>query len=192
VRGVRKLYVAASAVALATAAGPAGAAARCFSVDAAQSQVDFRIRVFGFFSPGGRFQRIAGTVVFDPQHWETLKVVIRIAVEGLESRPRFWRDELLGPRFFDRVRYPSITYEGTHAEQTGPESGVMLGSLTLRGTTRPVPLRTRLAPAPDVLEIAAEASVRRSDFGFGGVLPLASDEVAITMHLRAAPVDCGN
>ena len=178
------------AIAIVTASA-AGAEPRCYAVDAARSQVEFRIRVFGLFRPGGRFDRIDGTVLFDRQHWETLVVTVRIAVDGLEGRPRFWRDELLGARFFDRARYPTITFAGTHAERTGPASGVAYGSLTLRGITRPIALRARLAPAADALEIDADSSVRRSEFGLGGVLPLASEEVAVQMHLRATPAACG-
>ena len=68
------------AIAIVTASA-AGAEPRCYAVDAARSQVEFRIRVFGLFSPGGRFDRIDGTVLFDRQHWETLVVVVRIAVD---------------------------------------------------------------------------------------------------------------
>jgi len=180
----------AAAIAIGAAAS-AGAEPRCFTVDPARSQVEFRIRVFGLFSPGGRFERIAGTVAFDPQRWQSLVVVVRIAVDSLESRPRFWRDELLGARFFDQASFPTITFAGTRAERTGPGSGVAYGALTLRGITRPISLQARLAPAPDALEIDADSSVRRSEFGLGGVLPLASEDVAVRMHLRATPGACG-
>jgi polyisoprenoid-binding protein YceI len=187
----RRAAAAAAAVAIVTAAA-AAAAPRCYTIDAARSEVEFRIRVFGLFSPGGHFGRMAGSVVFDPEHWETLAVVVRIPVDGLESRPRFWREELLGARFFDRANYPTIAFAATHAERTGPASGIAYGSLTLRGITRPIVLRARLAPAPDALEIDADTSVRRSEFGLGGVLPLASEEVAVGMHLRATPGGCGD
>jgi polyisoprenoid-binding protein YceI len=177
---------------LAVVAVPAGAAPRCFTVDAARSDVEFRLRVFGFFSPGGHFDRIAGTVKFDPQHWEALTVSIRIAVAALESRPRFWRDELLGPRFFDQSRYPRIEFTGASARQTGPDAGIVSGTLTLRGITRPVALRARIVPGAGALQIEAQTGVRRSDFGLGGVLPLASEDVTIVLHLRAAAEACSS
>jgi polyisoprenoid-binding protein YceI len=171
-------------------AGAAVAAPGCYAVDGTRSQVEFHIRYLGFFSPGGRFDRVAGTVSFDPERWDALAVSIRIGVDGLESRPRFWRNELLGPRFFDHARYPDIAFDGRHAERTGPDAGLAFGALTLRGITRPVALRTRLVVAAGALDVDADTTVRRSDFGLGGVLPLASDDVSIVLHLRAIPRRC--
>ena len=108
-------WILAAALALLVPPGSALAAPGCYAVDATGSRVEFRLRYFGFFSPGGRFDRVAGSVNFDPEHWDALTVSIRIAVESLESRPRFWRDELLGPRFFDGARYPGISFDGDRA-----------------------------------------------------------------------------
>jgi len=55
---------------------------------------------------------------------------------------------------------------------------------------RPVTLKARLTNATGALDIDAGTSVRRSDFGLGGVLPLASDAVTISLHLRATPGHC--
>lgn len=181
-----------STLLLAVPAGTAVAAPGCYTVDGARSQVEFRIRYFGFFSPGGRFDQVAGTVTFEPARWDALAVSIRISVDSLDSRPRFWRDELLGPRFFDHARFSDITFDGRRAEQTGPDAGRVFGALTLRGITQPVTLRAHLAAAPAALDIDADTSVRRSDFGLGGVLPLASDEVSIVLHLRAVPGSCSS
>jgi polyisoprenoid-binding protein YceI len=182
--------IAAILAALLLAPGTAAAAPRCYAVDSASSRVDFRIRLFGLFSPGGRFRRVAGTVVFDPDHWDALAVSVRISVGDMESRPRFWRDELLGPRFFDHARYPQISFAATRAEQTAPSAGLAYGEVTLRGTTRPVVLRARLQPSDEALEIEADTALKRSDFGLGGVLPLASDEVTIALSLHTTPGDC--
>ena len=74
-----------------------------YSVDIARSRVDFAVRFLGFFSPGGHFSGVTGTVIFDPEHWETVEVTIRIPTGSLEARPAFWRAELLGPHFFDAL-----------------------------------------------------------------------------------------
>jgi polyisoprenoid-binding protein YceI len=190
-RAARGLRLVAAALLASAAPGVVDAAGHCYVVDANRSQVEFRLRYFGFFSPGGRFGHVAGTVRFDPERWESLAVSIRIDVDSLESRPRFWHDELLGAHFCDRARYPEIGFDGRRAEQTGPGTGLAFGTLTLRGVTRPVTLRARLAPAGDELDVDAETSVSRAEFGLGGVLPLASDEVSIALHLRAGAAGCG-
>ena len=51
-------------------------------------------------------------------------------------------------------------------------------------------LRARVAIESGSLDIDAETTVLRSEFGLGGVLPLARDEVTISLHLRATPHNC--
>ena len=80
-------------------AGPAVAAPQRYTIDGTASGVDFRVRYLGLFSLGGHFSHVTGVVVFDPAHWETLEVAIQIPVDTLETRPEFWRGEVLGPSF---------------------------------------------------------------------------------------------
>lgn len=165
-------------------------APRRYEVDAARSQVDFRLHYFGLFNPGGRFRRAAGTVAFDPGHWETVAVAVRIPVDSLETRPALWRSELLGPGFFDSGRYPNIEFSSTRAEQTTNATADVWGSLTLRGVTRSVLLKARIVPATTAgaFAIEAEARLQRSAFGLDAVLPFASDEVTIILHLTVVPM----
>jgi polyisoprenoid-binding protein YceI len=175
--------------ALAAAIGavrPVCAAPQRFAIDAMQSSVDFRIRYLGLFSLGGRFSRVTGVVVFDPDHWESLEVAIEIPVDSLESRPEFYRNELLGPRFFDRPRYPTIEFRAAGAEHTGPAAGEATGELTLHGATGPVRLRARIVATDGALQVDGETHLARSAFGLGATLPFASDEVTVTMRIRAA------
>ena len=167
------------------AGGPATAAPQRFEVDGAQSHVDFRIRYLGLFSLGGRFSQVTGVIVFDPDHWETLEVTIQMPVDSLETRPQFWRSELLGPRFFDGVRYPTIRFDAAGGERTGTANGEASGALTLHGTTGPVRLRARFSAATGAIEIEGETRLARSAFGLGTTLPFASDEVAVTLRIRA-------
>ena len=184
-RGRAERLAALLIAALLGASPGAHAVERRYVIDGLGSRVDFTVRYLGFFSPGGHFGRVAGTVMFDPEHWETLAVSIRIPVDTLESRPGFWRSELLGPRFFDGAHHPSIEFEGRRAVQTAPAAGQCFGALTLRGQSRPVVLNARLRAQASVIEIEATTRLARSAFGLGGVLPLASDEVTVVLRLRA-------
>jgi polyisoprenoid-binding protein YceI len=167
------------------AAGPSRAAPQRFAIDAAQSRVDFRVRYLGLFTLGGRFSHVTGVVTFDPAQWETLEVAIQIPVETLETRPEFWRGEVLGPRFFDSRRYPTIGFSAAGAERMGPATGEAGGALALHGVAGPVRLRARITATPGVLEVDGETRLSRSAFGLGTTLPFASDEVTVTLHIRA-------
>ena len=182
--------LAALAIAVGVAIGaprPVCAAPQRFEVDAAQSHVDFRIRYLGLLTLSGRFSDVTGVVVFDPDHWETLEVAMQILVESLDLKPEFWRNELLSPRFFDARRYRTIGFSAAGAERTGPAAGDATGSLTLHGTTGPVRLRARITATAGALEVDGETHLARSAFGLGATLPFASDEVTVTLRIRATP-----
>jgi polyisoprenoid-binding protein YceI len=158
-----------------------------YQIDTVRSEVNFGVQCFGFFKYGGRFSRFSGNVVLDPSHWETLQLTVNIPVDSLESRPRLWRRVLLGPAFFDSVHYPSIAFGAMNATRTGRTSAEATGNLTIRGTTRPLRLAILAAPNADALEVNAETTLKRSDFGLGGVLPFASDDVTVVLRLRLLP-----
>ena len=166
---------------------PAQARPASYKIDTAGSRVDFGVQCFGLFKYGGRFSRFSGTVVLDPEHWETLQLQIQIPVDSLESRPRLWRHTLLGPAFFDGAHYPNIHFGAMNAERTGKTSAAASGNLTIRSTTRPVRLAIVAAPNAESIEVTTDTTVKRSDFGLGGVLPFASDEVAVSLRLRLVP-----
>ena len=188
-RGNARLASLAVAVLLAIPASGISAPRR-YEVDAALSQVDFRLRYFGLFSPGGHFRRAAGIVAFEPGHWETVEVAVRIPVDSLETRPALWRSELLGPGFFDSGRYPSIEFHSTRAEYRSISTADVWGNLTLHGVTRAVLLKAQIVPAAaaGAFSIEGEARLQRSAFGLTTVLPFASDEVTIVLHLTVVPM----
>ena len=92
-------------------------------IDVAHSYVEFQIRYLGLFTFGGRFSGLAGTLVFDKDHWDTLESQIEIPVDTLQARPSLWRATLLGPVYFDESHFPTIEFAATHAERTGPTTG---------------------------------------------------------------------
>ena len=176
-----------SCITLSWMTAPAIAAPAIYRIDVAGSEVDFGVQCFGLFRYGGRFSRFSGKVVLDPEHWETLQLKIQIPVDSLESRPRLWRHTLLGPAFFDVVRYPNIDFGAMNAARTGKTSAEATGNLTIRGTTRPLRLAILAAPNADSIEVNTKTTLRRSDFGLGGVLPFASDDVSVSLRLRLVP-----
>ena len=162
-----------------------------YNVDVTRSRVDFKIRYLGIFMLGGQFNGVVGTAVFDSDRWETLAVGIRVPVNGLETRPSFWRGELLGPHFFDSAHYPAIEFSTTRTARTGNGTADAWGNLTVRSVTRPVLLKARVGLESDAVAVTveAEAQLQLSAFGLGGVVRFASDDVAIVLHLRMVPAE---
>ena len=158
-----------------------------YRIDIAHSEVNFDVHSLGVFTYGGRFSRFTGTVTLDPSHWESLQLNVQIPVDSLQSRPAIWRGSLLGPRFFDAARHPSISFSAMQAERTGPGSAQATGNLTIRGITRPLSLSIGAAPDGRAIDIDTETKLKRSDFGLGGMLPFTSDVVTVVLRLRILP-----
>ena len=171
------------------AAVPAHATPQRYAIDAARSRVEFRVHYLGLFTLGGQFSGISGVVTFDPDHWENLEVAIQIPVDSLQTRPEFWRSEMLGPRFFDGGQFPTIGFHAAGAERLGDETGEAGGTLTLHGMSGPVRLRARISALSGTLEVDGETLISRSAFRLGATLPFASDEVTVTMRIRAVPAN---
>jgi polyisoprenoid-binding protein YceI len=186
-RRTRAALLTAAAGAALVLASAACAAPATYKIDIAHSEVNFGVQCFGFFKYRGRFSRFNGDVSLDPNHWETLKLSINIPVDSLDSRPRLWRRALLGPEFFDSAHYPSIEFGAMNASRTGLTSAEATGKLTIRGTTRPLRLTIVAAPDAEAIEVNTETTLKRSDFGLGGVLPFASDDVTVFLRLRLLP-----
>jgi polyisoprenoid-binding protein YceI len=166
---------------------PARAQPVSYKIDAARSEVEFWVRCFGLFDYGGRFSRFTGNVSLDPQNWQSLQLDIQIPVDSLESHPRLWRHVLLGPAFFDSARYPNINFGAMHAERTGRTAAQATGNLTIRGTMRPLRLSILASPTAGDIDVNTQTKLKRSEFGLGGVLPFASDDVTVVLRLRLAP-----
>ena len=106
-------------------------------------------------------------------------------------------DHLRSAEFFNVTKYPEVTFKSRSVKQTGPQSGDILGDLTMHGVTKPITLHVKL-----VTPIRDEASMQRSrwevttdplkrrDFGlmFGNATEAVSgigQEVALRIEIEA-------
>jgi len=114
----------------------------------------------------GRFDRFTADIDFDPANPAACRFDVRIEVASADTRES-QRDEVLkGPDFFWVERHPAATYAGRGCRATG-DGFTLDGELTLRGVTRPVPLRFTHAPGQGGASLEGSARLDRLDFGIG-------------------------
>ena len=103
-------------------------------------------------------------------------------------------DHLRSPEFFNVAKYREITFKSRSVKQTGPQSGDIMGDLTLHGVTKPVTLRVKLVtPVSDEARTRWEVTtepLKRRDFGlmFGSATETVSgisQDVAIKIDIEA-------
>lgn len=151
--------------ALALVACPA-TAATSWRVDAAASRLTFTATQAGARFTG-RFARFDADIDFDGADLPGSHFEVRIATGSADTQDE-QRDTILrGPDFFWSDAHPQALFV---AESFSAENGgwTTVGTLTLRGVTRRVPLRFRFSHLPDgSAQLEGSTTIGRLDFGVG-------------------------
>jgi polyisoprenoid-binding protein YceI len=107
-----------------------------WALDPAHSTVAFSVRHM-LSKVRGRFEEFSGTLtVVDPPEQSALEGAVKTA-SITTSNPQ--RDEHLRTSdFFDAATYPELTFRSTEIIKTGERDLKVTGTLTIKGTARPV------------------------------------------------------
>ena len=160
------------------------------------STIGFRVNQF-FTTTRGKFAQFSGRIDLDRQHPEQSSVSARIQVRSIDTRIKKRDDHLRSEEFFNVAKYPEITFKSRSVKQTAPQTGEIVGDLTMHGVTKPVTLKVKLA-TPLTGERSLQrtrwevtaAPLKRRDFGlmFGSATEAVSgisQDVAINIEVEA-------
>lgn len=176
-----------------TAFVQSAAANETYQFDQARSTIGFRVHQF-LGTTNGKFSRFSGSIDVDRQHPEHSSVSARIQVSSIDTGIKKRDDHLRSSEFFNVAKYREITFKSRSVKQTGPQSGDIVGDLTMHGVTKPVTLRVKLAtPVSDEARTRWEVTtepLKRRDFGlmFGSATEAVSgisQDVAIKIDIEA-------
>lgn len=157
---------------VATAAMIATAAANdTYRIDPARSNITFRLsHMLG--KVNGKFTKFDGKIDIDREHPQQSSVVVKIQVGSIDTGIAKRDTHLRSAEFFNVAKYAEITFKSRSVKQTGPESGDILGDLTMHGVTRPITLHVKLASplkegasTPRTRWEVTSDPIKRRDFG---------------------------
>ena len=167
-----------------------------WSIDSAHTGVHFSVRHMMITNVRGEFQKITGTVTWDPDHPENASVSAEIDAGSINTREPQRDGHLKSADFLDVEKFPTIAFRSKSIQRAASGDLTIAGDLTIHGATRPVTLQVEAPSAPSKdpfgnVRIGATATtkIKRSDFGMqwnaaieaGGVL--VGDEVSITLDV---------
>ena len=168
-----------------------GLAAEQYTLDAAHSQMSFRVRQY-LSVVTGKFTDFSGMVTFDSAQPERSHVEATILVKSIDTGIAERDHHLLAADFFDAEKYPTMGFKSNSVKLIGERSADVSGELTMHGKTRPVVIHVEL-PSPtktggDTLSWRVTAHLRRSEFGlkWNPVIEAASgisDDIDIQMRM---------
>jgi len=114
-----------------------------YKFDPSGSTIGFSVHQF-LGTTHGKFAKFNGRINVDREHQENSSVTAQIDVRSIDTRIKKRDDHLRSAEFFNVEKFPQITFKSRNVKQTGPQSGDILGDLTLHDVTKPVTLHVKL------------------------------------------------
>jgi polyisoprenoid-binding protein YceI len=168
-----------------------------YQIDPAHASAQFKVRHMMIANVKGEFDKIIGTVNYDPANPSASTVDATIEVASISTRDEQRDTHLKSPDFFDVEKFPTITFKSKRVTATGSDSFTVTGGLTIHGVTKEVDLKVEELteetkdPWGNVRRGAtAKTRVQRKDFGMifnvaleaGGFL--VGEEVDLTIDVE--------
>lgn len=107
---------------------------------------------------------------------------IDINTASLETGIRKRDEHLRSEDFFEVEKYPETSLVITGAEAVDGDTVDLRGELTVKGTTKPLPLRAAVTVLGDgAVRLTTQATINRKDFGVdGNMAGMIADDVTIS------------
>src|SRR5215475_11254703 len=139
--------------------------AETYKFEPSGSTIGFSVHQF-LGTTQGKFTKFNGKIDVNREHPENSSVTAQIDVRSIDTRIKKRDDHLRSAEFFDVDKFPQITFKSRSVKRIGPQSGDVLGDLTIHGVTKPVTLHVKLlTPISNTSQtrwsVATEPIVRR-------------------------------
>lgn len=175
----------ASVAVVTRAAGPAAS----FTADPAASRLDFTgVQEGAEFT--GTFHKFAAEVVFAPDALAESHFDVLIDLSSLDSKDSDRDTTMRGSDIFDVAHFPTAHYVTRSFTKT-PTGYSAVGTLTLHGTSKEVPIDFQYAPTAGGAKLEGNAKLKRLEFGVGQGDWKSTDQVAdavkVAFSLRLKP-----
>lgn len=142
----------------------------------------------------GKFTKFSGTIEVDREHPEKSSVTATIQAASIDTAIAKRDEHVRGADFFNVQKFPEITFKSRHVKQTGPNTGDIIGDLTMHGVTRSITLHAQLLGAAEDQTSRwriTNAPIKRSEFGLSWsksveAVSMIGDEVTVDIEIEAA------
>jgi polyisoprenoid-binding protein YceI len=159
-----------------------------YKVEKTHVDLLFSVSHLGFTQKHGSFRDLDATLTCRPERIEACKVEVVVRADAIDTGDEARDKDLRSERFFDTAKYPDIRFVSRKVTHNGMTGLTIEGDLTMHGVTKPLSLDAtfnKLAPNPfdqrPTLGFSAHGTLKRSDFGITGLLPMIGDEVSIVI-----------
>jgi len=114
-----------------------------YKFDPSGSTIGFSVHQF-LGTTHGKFAKFNGRIDVNREHPENSSVTAQIDVRSIDTQIKKRDGHLRSAEFFNVEKFPQMTFKSRSVKQTGPQSGDILGDLTIHGVTKPITLHVKL------------------------------------------------
>jgi polyisoprenoid-binding protein YceI len=161
---IRSIVTAGAAVLVSTA-GIAAARAAAYTADAQQSRLEF-VGVQAGADFKGVFHKLTLAVEFAPDALASSLIDVQIDMNSVDSMDKDRDATIRGKDVFDVAHFSTAHYVTKSISKTAA-GFTAIGSLTLHGVTKDVPIEFQFTPAGAGAKLEGSAKLKRLDFGVG-------------------------
>jgi polyisoprenoid-binding protein YceI len=167
---------------------PTGLPKASYRLDPHHTSVTMQVSHMGFSHYTLRFDKISGSLEYDPEDRVHPKLTVDIESKSVDSGDRSLDGEVAGAKFFDSARYPEIVFAAGELIDHGDGQGDLAGELTFHGVTRPVTLAVAFngwggdVIGRTTMGFSATTQIKRSDFGVKAYEGLVGDAVDLSIE----------
>jgi len=171
-----------------------------WNLDVAHTRLGFAAKHAMVTTVRGAFREFEGSLTLDGANPADSRAEVTIQAASFDSGNEQRDGHVRGADFLDAESYPTLTFRSTEVRTDGGQF-VLVGDLTIRGTTRPVQISVELEGVEkdpfgnQRIGFSGETTISRKDFGLTWNVPLdgggllVSDKVKITLDVSAVRVD---
>ena|SRR5438270_8562790 len=170
---------------------PSVARTQTWQIDPMHSAAQFSVRHLGISTVRGQFEKLSGSVTYDPAAPDKTSISATIDANSVNTRVEMRDKDLRSPNFLDVAKFPTITFKSSRIDHSGSGNLKVIGDLTIHGVTKEVALDVD-GPTPAIKDpmgnarmgASASTKINRHDFGVNGAPAMAGDEVMITLDIE--------
>jgi polyisoprenoid-binding protein YceI len=142
-----------------------------WELDPVHSEIQFKIKHLMISSVTGQFNSFKGNVETENDDFSSARVHFTADIDSISTNNEQRDQHLQNSDFFDAEKYPQIVFDGSSMENTGKETFILHGILSMRGISLPVTLDVEyggntIDPWGNTrVGFAVNGKIKRSDFG---------------------------
>jgi polyisoprenoid-binding protein YceI len=112
-----------------------------FKIDAAHSEIGFKLKHLVISTVSGNFSKFDATMECQNTDFTDAKVNFEADVDSITTNSVQRDEHLKSDDFFNAEQYPKITFKSTSIEKKGDDEYILHGDLTIRDVTKNIALK---------------------------------------------------